>query len=263
METAVGIFSSPEPAQRAFQALRAAGISSDRLTLLTPGASERAVHGVPTTDTEQPGMGKAVGGVVGGVVGATTGLGLAEAAASLLIPGVGPVAAIGLAAAALLGAGGAVAGAAAGDALEDRLFRGLPKDEIYIYEDALRHGHSVLVAFARDEEQRDAVRATLEAEGAETVDAARERWWVGLREAEEAEYEGAKGDFRSVEQSFRAGFEAALRAGRPGRPWDDAAADLRREHGEAPQQAAFRRGYERGLAYGERVRRVAAPVSGR
>ncbi|MFN2387604.1 MAG: hypothetical protein ABR576_15210, partial [Thermoanaerobaculia bacterium] len=105
METVVGIFSSREPAERAFQSLRASGIPSDRLTLLTPGSSEGQIHAVPTTETEQPGMGKAVGGVVGGVFGATTGLGLAEAAASLLIPGVGPVAAIGLAAAALLGAG--------------------------------------------------------------------------------------------------------------------------------------------------------------
>jgi hypothetical protein len=262
METVVGIFSSREPAERAFRALRASGLSSDRLTLLTPGSSEKQVHAVPTTETEQPGMGKAVGGVVGGVFGATTGLGLAEAAASLLIPGIGPVAAIGLAAAALLGAGGAVAGAAAGEALEDRLFRGLPKDELYLYEDALRHGHSVLVAFAEDEKQRDAVRGTLEAEGAETLDAARERWWVGLRGAEEAEYEG-DGEFRSVERSYRAGFEAALRPGRRGRSWDDIAADLGREHGVAAREPAFRRGYDRGIAYGERVRQVAAPASGR
>ncbi|MFN2386202.1 MAG: hypothetical protein ABR576_07950, partial [Thermoanaerobaculia bacterium] len=152
-------------------------------------------------------------------------------------------------------------GAAAGEALEDRLFRGLPKDELYLYEDALRHGHSVLVAFAEDEKQRDAVRATIEAEGSETLDAARDRWWVGLREAEEAEYR--EGDFGSVEQSYRAGFEAALRPGRRGRSWDDAAGDLRREHGETAGSPAFRHGYDRGIAYDQRVRQVAAPVSGR
>ena len=262
METVVGIFSEPETAQRAFQAARASGVPSDRLTLLTPGSSERQVHSVPTTETEQPGMGKAVGGVVGGVFGATTGLGLAEAAASLLIPGVGPVAAIGLAAAALLGAGGALAGAAAGDALEDRLFRGLPKDELYIYEDALRHGHSVLIAFAKDEAERDATRQVLEREGAESIDAARERWWVGLREAEATEYEGKEEAFRGVESTYRAGFEAALRPGRRGRSWDEVAADLRREHGDGAGEPAFRRGYERGAAYDRSVRK-AVPVSGR
>jgi hypothetical protein len=250
----VGIFHTREAAQRAVESLRAAGIPDSKHILLAPHASERQLQSVPVTETEQPGMGKAVGGVVGGVIGATTGMGLAEAAASLLIPGVGPVAAIGLAAAALLGAGGAVAGAAAGGKLEERLFRGLPKDEIYLYEDALRKGHSVLIAFAENDEQEEAARRALETARAESLDAARESWWVGLRPAEEAEYE-EPGQFASIEPHFRRGFEAALRSDRRGKSWDAVADDLRREHGRIAGESVFRRGFERGRSWDESTRK--------
>ena len=45
-------------------AFGAAGIPDDRINLLAPGA-ERELRRVPTTDTEQPGVGPALGGVVG------------------------------------------------------------------------------------------------------------------------------------------------------------------------------------------------------
>jgi hypothetical protein len=239
MKTAVGIFSSREDARRAMEALLQSGFSADRVTLLAPGAPEGKVHSVPTSETEQPGMGKAVGGVVGGVTGAAAGMGLGAAVASLFIPGVGPVAAVGLLGAALLGAGGAVGGAVAGGALEDSLSKGLPKDEIYLYEDALRKGRSVVVALAEDEEGADRARAILLKEGAESLDAAREAWWTGLRTAEEGEYEGP--DFAGDETPYRRGFEAG------------ASGDTRPE---AEASSAFRRGYERGKAYRESFRRA-------
>ena len=58
----------------------------------------------------------------------------------MLIPGVGPVIAGGIIGAAILGVGGAATGAAAGAALERELADGLPHDELYLYEDALRKG---------------------------------------------------------------------------------------------------------------------------
>ncbi len=68
------------------------------------------------------------------------GLEFGAAAATVLIPGVGPVLAVGLAAAAILGIGGAVGGAAAGAALEKDSTTGLPADELFVYKDALRQG---------------------------------------------------------------------------------------------------------------------------
>ena len=69
---------------------------------------------------------------------------------SLLIPGVGPVVAIGVAGGVILGALGAVGGGALGGKLEGKVFEGLPEDELYVYEDALRKGRSVVVVMAED-----------------------------------------------------------------------------------------------------------------
>src|ERR671933_2283731 len=177
MSTVAGIFNSRADAESAVERLRAAGVGEDRISLLTPGTSQGQLDEVPTTETEQPGMGTALGGAVGGALGVAGGLHLG-AAASLLIPGVGPVFAAGLAAAALLGAGGAATGAAVGGALEDSMARGLPHDELFVYEDALRRGRSVVIAVAEDEPQEEAVRGVFSQSGAESVDAAREEWWV-------------------------------------------------------------------------------------
>ena len=140
-------------------------------------------------------MGSAMGGAVGGALGVAGGMHIGATLASLLVPGVGPVLAAGVIGAALLGAGGAAAGAAAGGALEDSI-EGLPHDELFVYEDALRQGRSVVIVVTQDEAQADTARGVLAQAGAESVDAARESWWVGLRDAEEEEYTGQGGDFK-------------------------------------------------------------------
>src|SRR5215510_1175554 len=180
MIAVVSIFTSHAGVEHAIERLCALGISQEHINCLFPGASIAELDTVPTTDAEQPGMGKVVGGVVGGVTGASGGL-LGAAVASAVVPGVGPVMAIGLAAAALLGLGGVVAGATAGGALENTLDIGLPKDELYIYEDALRQGRIVLIILSDDTKQADEVREVLAWAGAESLDAAREHWWLGMR----------------------------------------------------------------------------------
>ncbi|MEP7132263.1 MAG: hypothetical protein ABI914_03810 [Acidobacteriota bacterium] len=247
MESIVGIFRDGRTAQAATESLRACGIPPDRINLLTPGDPEGSAQTrVSTSDTEQPGMGKALGGVVGGVAGATAGMGLGAAAASLLIPGIGPIAAVGLAAAALFGVGGAIGGVAAGGALENAMSHGVPKDELYLYEDALRKGHSVVFAFAENDADAAKVRERLAAAGAETLDAAENDWWTGLRSAEAADYEREGGHFDQDEHVYRRGFQAALHPERRGRNFEDARADLTSRHADVADHPAFRRGYERG-----------------
>ncbi len=243
MENVVGIFLDRERAEKAAEDLRRK-IPSDRVNLLMPGSGDP--NAVETSETEQPGMGKAVGGVVGGVAGATAGMGLGAAAASLLVPGIGPVAAVGLAAAALLGVGGAIGGAVAGGALEDAMSHGLPKDELYLYEDALRKGHSVIFVLADGDGEAEFARAVLARDGAESLDAAKEEWWVGVRSAESAEYEKDGGHFSEDEPRYRRGFEAALHPERRGRSFEQASADLARCYGSDCEVPAFRRGYDRG-----------------
>jgi hypothetical protein len=252
MSTVAGIFQSRADAERAAENLRSAGVSDDHINLLTPGTTQGEVEAsVPTTETEQPGMGGALGGTVGAALGAAGGMHIGAALASLLVPGVGPVLAAGVIGAALLGVGGAAAGAAAGDALEDNI-EGLPVDELYVYEDALRHGHSVVIAVADGDDQAEGARTILAQAGAESVDAAREDWWVGLRDAEEAEY--AEGDFKADESDYRRGFEAAQHPRLRGRAYEEVQERLRELHADAFEAAPFRKGYERGQSYQSALR---------
>lgn len=244
MEPIVGIFTSPADAERAAESLARKGIPRDRLSVLTPRSSEAEVHRrVPTTDTEQSGVGMAVGGVVGGAVGATAGVGLGALAAAV-VPGFGALAAAELLGAALLGTGGAVGGAAAGGALDEKATRGLPKDELYVYEHALSTGHSIVFALV-DESEADRARTTLAAEGAESLDAARESWWVGIRDAERADYERDGGDFAAAEPAYRRGFEMAMQPRFRGRSYEDASSELRDSSPEHFGLEDFKRGYER------------------
>lgn len=255
MITVAGIFSSYVNASRAVENLRSAGIPEDRITLLSPGTQmDELEREVPTTETEQPGMGKAIGGAVGGALGVAGGLHMGAAAASLFVPGVGPILAAGIAGAALLGLGGAATGIFAGDKIEDAMGEGMPQDELYVYEDALRRGHSVVVAFAEDDEQKEAARSVLATSGAESLDAARDDWWVGLRDAELEEYRKEGGDFSADEAIFRKGFEASLHPQARGRSYEEARELLLKRHGEECTAEAFRRGYTRGCSYYEQLR---------
>jgi hypothetical protein len=249
MKTTVGLFSSPADARAAATRLRAIGIPDDRVNLLLPGASPDDVARVPRTDTEQPGTGAAMGGVVGAVTGAAGGL----AWAGVLLPGVGPVVAVGVIAAALVGAGGAAVGAA----VEGALAHGVPKDELFLYEDALRRGRSVVFVLTEDQAQGDAARRALREAGAEDLDAARERWWIGLRSVEAEQYREAGGDFARDEACYRLGFEAALRENTRGRVYDDVVEYLGEQYPDAYRDPAFRRGFERGRAYEHGSRRAA------
>lgn len=246
MTATVGLFATRDAAERAIQHLRAAGLAPDRINLLTPGTPGAGLAAVPTTETEQPGMGAALGGVVGGAVGAST-----AAAASAFVPGVGPVIALGLLAGALIGAG---SGAAVGSALESSLAHGVPRDELFWYEEALRRGHTVVVVLTDTDEATDRARAILREGGAESLDAAREQWWVGLR-AEEAAASASGGfDFAREEAAYRRGFEAALHPETRGRRFEDVVEYLRARDPEGTGTDAFRRGFDRGQAYLDRLR---------
>lgn len=167
METVAGIFESGADAEHAISQLRSLGLSKEEIVFLTPGTSTQAVeHAVPITESEAPGIGKAMGGAVGGALGAASGTTLGAAVATLIVPGVGPVIAAGILGAAILGIGGAAAGMAAGEAADESLAEGLPHDELFVYEDALRKGHSLVIALVGDEDLADRARNLLLQSGA-------------------------------------------------------------------------------------------------
>src|SRR4030095_13635546 len=76
-----------------------------------------------------------------------------------------------------------------GNALENGIADGIPRDELFVYEEALRRGRSVVVASTDDAEIAGSARVALDRAGAESVDAARDAWWIGLRDAEAEHYQ--------------------------------------------------------------------------
>lgn len=252
MVSVVGVFGKFFDAAQAAAQLRTIAIADENINLLSPapaGQEQAELGRVPLSEAEQPGMGAGLGGVVGAAIGLAGGMSGGTAVASLFIPGIGPIIAIGLAAAGILGAGGAVVGSKAGNALETASTHGVPEDEIFFYEDALRCGHTVLIAFAEDERHAEQVRRLLHNAGAESIDAAREQWWIGLRGAEKVHYEEPEEHAEGSESTYRSGFEAALQPGMRGKSYEEAKEILRRAHPDCFDDALFIRGYRRGQEF--------------
>ena len=251
MEAIAGVFTSRSDAERALSELHKIGLSADKTTYLTPGSVDQVnkeMETVETDATEQPGMAKAMGALLGGGIGVTGG-----AVLMALVPGVGAITAFGLLGMAILGAAGATVGGAAANKIEKDTYQGLPEDEIFVYEDALRKGRSVVIALPEGSEQETQIRSLLEREGAETVDAAREQWWIGLRSAEQGHYSASGKSFDNDERFYRLGFEAALHSktrcmefDQVSSAMDAALEDVQRQHPGANVEEPFVRGYQRG-----------------
>jgi hypothetical protein len=237
MTTVVGIFERRSDAERAVNQLESIGIPKAKINTLTPELSTEERAAVPKTTGEQPGIVKGISAVTGGAIGMS--------AASLLIPGIGPILGIGLAGGALLGS---LTGAAIGGKLEDSIFPGIPEQELFIYEDALRKGRTAIIAMAEDDAQAGAARGVLQYAGAESIDEARQMWWVGIRDIEKEKY-GTGGDFEKEEAHFRRGFETALNPRNRDKVFDEYRRQAPETEAAQQERAAFQRGYERGRQY--------------
>jgi hypothetical protein len=247
MQAVTGVFRSRHEAEIAVNALRSLGIPEKRLGIVAPGSTpERLEAGVPVVDTESPGMGRAMGAAVGGAMGAAGGATAGLAVASLIVPGIGPVIAFGMVGAALLGVVGAAAGSAIGDTIEEGLGEGIPHEDVYLYEDSLRHGHSIVIAYAEEGEQADRAMEALNTAGAEDLDTLRENWWQELREGERAHYGE---DFDRNEESYRRGYQAALHPACRGKKYSEVEEDLMTAYAGTVLDRPFQDGYERGLRH--------------
>jgi hypothetical protein len=108
-----------------------------------------------------------------------------------------------------------------------------------------------LVAEVDDRVHADLIRSVLIEDGAESIDAAREQWWTGLRSAEQARYDASGFDFEADEAEFRRGFEVAQLPGVRGKCYEDALPYLAERYPHVYDGTAFRRGYERGFRHRE------------
>jgi len=104
METAIGVFASRDRAEEAVKELK----------LHVP---EEAIVFLTRSENEAKAVGREFGAYVGGFTGGAAGMSAGVVAASLLVPGLGTVFALGFGAAALLGLAGAGTGAALGKAI--------------------------------------------------------------------------------------------------------------------------------------------------
>lgn len=155
--TAVGYFRDRAAADRAYDALKRAGFSSDDISVM--GRGMEGGKGLAHEEGATGASGVGVGVVEGLLIGA----------AAMLIPGIGPIVAVGPLAAGLAGAitGGVTGGIVGGivGALEDA---GVPDDEARFYNERFSRG-GYLVTVHTDESHYMQARSLLDAEGAETA----------------------------------------------------------------------------------------------
>jgi hypothetical protein len=83
---------------------------------------------------------------------------------------------------------------------------------------------------------------------AETIDAARKEWWLGLRSAEKEAYHPDE-DFDRDEPVFHVGFEAGCAPDLRGLTFEEAEDALRARFPNLYDEKAFRTGFERGQVY--------------
>jgi anti-sigma B factor antagonist len=139
METAIGVFSSRDRAEEAVKELRTAGVTDEAIVFLT------------RSETEAKTISKQFGATVGGFLGGATGMSAGVVAATLLLPGVGPVFALGFGAAALLGLAGAGAGAGVGSIAASDANAPQPTaadksaDDAAFFREVLKEGRSLIV----------------------------------------------------------------------------------------------------------------------
>jgi hypothetical protein len=129
----------------------------------------------------------------------------------------------------------------------------LPEDEIFVYEDVLRKGRSVVIVLAQGGTAGEPFRQVLGEQGADAIDAARQEWWIGLRGTEGEHYSASGRNFANDEKFYRLGFEAALHARTRCKEFDQVSAemaskleDLEQQYPDAQIEDAFTRGYQRG-----------------
>jgi hypothetical protein len=191
MRATSGIFKSRAEAERAAWKLQSGALHSDRIILLIPGDIGKQMQGIPLSSEEGPGVGMALGVVMGVALGLAGGFESGPIVGSQ-VPGA--VTAVTLWGAVIfLGLAGAAAGAALGSALDDATTDGLPRDELAVYQEALRNGLSIVLAFTEDGNTAKFFRRLLAAGGAESIDKARKDWWIGQRSAPRALMEGDAG----------------------------------------------------------------------
>lgn len=152
-ETAVGVFATRAQAQAALATLQARGFAADTISVLA-----REDEDPDAADADKVAAGAAMGGVLGALGGWLLGAGL------ILVPGIGPLLAVGPLLTAL---GGAAVGAGTGGLVAALVDAGMDEAQAQRIEEQVRGG-AVLVTIAPTEHHEEARGLLREAGATET-----------------------------------------------------------------------------------------------
>ena len=159
--TVIGIFERANQAERALEALRAAGFAADHVSIVAKDTGAASpVPPAADTGLEGAGTGAVLGGLTGGVLGWLAGIG------ALAIPGLGPIVAAGALALAL---GGAALGAVTGGLIGALVDLGVPEEAALDYQNTVQQGGLLLTVETPDDAQEATVLALLEQHGGADV----------------------------------------------------------------------------------------------
>jgi len=157
--TVLGYFHDRAAADAAYQALVQAGVAKDAISVLGRGAEGHT--GLHHEGHHHEGASAAAGAGVGAIEGLLLG------AAAMLIPGIGPIVAVGPLAAAVAGAlTGGVTGAVVGGVVGGLEAAGVDHDTAGYYDERLRQG-GVLVAVRADAAEAAEIETVLVNRGAD------------------------------------------------------------------------------------------------
>jgi hypothetical protein len=162
-----GIYKNAGHAERAVDALIAAGFASAAISVLLPDtrSTKEFAHEKETKAPEGTTIGVTTGGAIGGALGVLAGIG------ALAIPGVGPFIAAGpiMAGLAGLGVGGAVGGLVGA-----LIGMGIPEYEAKRYEGRVKGGGTLLSVHCDTSDQISRAKDLLKGTGAEDIAASGE-----------------------------------------------------------------------------------------
>ena len=190
METIAAVFDNMADARAAVDNLVQARFDRNDISLIASDVEGN--YAVRPADEDyaedEAAEGAVTGGLLGGLTGAAVGL------ASLAIPGLGPIIALGPLAATLAGAG---IGAASGSLLGALVGFGFSEETAGYYAEAVRRGH-VLVTVKADEGRADEVEDILDNAGAVDLETRADTWrdegWEGY---DYSDYDAYEPFFRS------------------------------------------------------------------
>jgi len=235
--TVVGVFHNREDAEHAIDELHRLGFHDEEIGFAVRGGDHT------TTTTTEKASDTGSGALSGAIAGAGIG-GFIAAAASLLIPGFGPVIAGGILATLL---GGAAVGAAAGGVLGALVGLGVPEEEARYYESEFNEGRIIVTVKAgnRFSEARDVLyrhgaydvenRGGLAGRTAGTgATVSRLGGWDDVSPRMRERFQGRHGTsgsrWEDFEPHYRYGYEMSSDDRFRDRNFDDIEMDLRREH---------------------------------